>query len=91
MKNIIDKAALNAAVARYLKIVEWSDEDQLFVGRAPGLLRSMWRICSPIRRNYHRRRLVRPIAENLLCELVLTYTKRQPLRRWLQVKASISL
>jgi predicted HicB family RNase H-like nuclease len=37
MKNIIDKAALNAAVARYLKIVEWSDEDQLFVGRAPGL------------------------------------------------------
>ena len=25
------------AVARYLKIVEWSDEDNCFVGRCPGL------------------------------------------------------
>ncbi len=24
--------------ARYAKIVEWSDEDQCYVGRAPGLL-----------------------------------------------------
>jgi predicted RNase H-like HicB family nuclease len=23
--------------ARYIKIVEWSDEDQCFIGRAPGL------------------------------------------------------
>jgi predicted HicB family RNase H-like nuclease len=29
--------AVKAAAARYLKIVEWSDEDRNFVGRAPGL------------------------------------------------------
>lgn len=28
---------MKAAAARYLKIVEWSDEDGCFVGRAPGL------------------------------------------------------
>ncbi len=30
-------AAIKAASARYLKIVEWSDEDRCFVGRCPGL------------------------------------------------------
>ena len=33
----VTKAAIKAASARYLKIVEWSDEDQCFVGRCPGL------------------------------------------------------
>jgi predicted HicB family RNase H-like nuclease len=28
---------LKAACARYLKIVEWSDDDKCFVGRCPGL------------------------------------------------------
>jgi predicted HicB family RNase H-like nuclease len=37
MKIAIKKAAVKAAAARYLKIVEWSDEDRCFVGRAPGL------------------------------------------------------
>jgi predicted HicB family RNase H-like nuclease len=31
------KAAIKAKAARYLKIVEWSDEDGCFVGRIPGL------------------------------------------------------
>jgi predicted HicB family RNase H-like nuclease len=31
------KAEIKAASARYLKIVEWSDEDNCFVGRCPGL------------------------------------------------------
>ena len=31
------RAAIKAASARYLKIVEWSDEDNCFVGRCPGL------------------------------------------------------
>lgn len=30
-------AAVKAAAARYLKIVEWSDADRCFVGRCPGL------------------------------------------------------
>lgn len=33
----LTKAAIKAAAARYLKIVEWSDEDKCFVGRCPGL------------------------------------------------------
>jgi len=33
----VTKAAIKAAAARYLKIVEWSDEDKCFVGRCPGL------------------------------------------------------
>lgn len=37
MKNTPDKAAVKAATARYLRIVEGSDEDGCFVGRAPGL------------------------------------------------------
>ncbi|HEY5226902.1 MAG TPA: toxin-antitoxin system HicB family antitoxin [Opitutaceae bacterium] len=37
MKSIVEKSAVKAAAARYLKIVEWSDEDRCFVGRAPGL------------------------------------------------------
>jgi predicted HicB family RNase H-like nuclease len=37
MKSIAEKSAVKAATARYLKIVEWSDEDGCFVGRAPGL------------------------------------------------------
>jgi len=28
---------MKAKVARYLKVVEWSDEDKCFVGRIPGL------------------------------------------------------
>jgi predicted HicB family RNase H-like nuclease len=35
-KSIIDDP-VKAAAARYLKIVEWSDEDRCFVGRCPGL------------------------------------------------------
>lgn len=31
------KGQIKAAAARYLKIVEWSDEDKCFVGRVPGL------------------------------------------------------
>lgn len=31
------KAEIKSASARYLKIVEWSDEDECFVGRCPGL------------------------------------------------------
>ena len=31
------KSDLKAKAARYLKIVEWSDEDNCFVGRCPGL------------------------------------------------------
>lgn len=31
------RSAADKAAARYLKIVEWSDEDRCFVGRAPGL------------------------------------------------------
>jgi len=37
MKTTITPKAVKAAAARYLKIVEWSDEDGCFVGRAPGL------------------------------------------------------
>ena len=37
MKSPIVRAAVKTAAARYLKIVEWSDEDQCFVGRCPGL------------------------------------------------------
>jgi predicted HicB family RNase H-like nuclease len=37
MKKKHSQAAVKAAAARYLKIVEWSDEDQCFVGRCPGL------------------------------------------------------
>jgi predicted HicB family RNase H-like nuclease len=32
------KETLKAKAARYLKIVEWSDEDKCFVGRIPGLV-----------------------------------------------------
>lgn len=32
------KAEIKAKAARYLKIVEWSDEDKCFVGRVPGLV-----------------------------------------------------
>lgn len=32
------KSELKAAAARYLKIVEWSDEDGCFVGSAPPLI-----------------------------------------------------
>lgn len=31
------QATVKEAVARYLKIVEWSQEDRCFVGRCPGL------------------------------------------------------
>ena len=31
------KPTVKEASARYLKIVEWSDEDRCFVGRCPGL------------------------------------------------------
>ena len=37
MKDILPRFAVKSAAARYLKIVEWSDEDGCFVGRAPGL------------------------------------------------------
>ncbi len=37
MKNKNNQDAVKEAAARYLKIVEWSDEDQCFVGRCPGL------------------------------------------------------
>jgi predicted HicB family RNase H-like nuclease len=37
MKSTVGKSAVKAATARYLKIMEWSDEDRCFVGRAPGL------------------------------------------------------
>jgi predicted HicB family RNase H-like nuclease len=37
MKNKNSQEAVKEAAARYLKIVEWSDEDQCFVGRCPGL------------------------------------------------------
>lgn len=37
MKSKAVTPAVKAAAARYLKIVEWSDEDRTFVGRAPGL------------------------------------------------------
>jgi len=37
MKSIAGKTAAKAATARYPRIVEWSDEDGCFVGRAPGL------------------------------------------------------
>jgi predicted HicB family RNase H-like nuclease len=37
MKNPIARASVRTAAARYLKIVEWSDEDRCFVGRCPGL------------------------------------------------------
>jgi predicted HicB family RNase H-like nuclease len=31
------KSELKAKSARYLKVIEWSDEDRCFVGRCPGL------------------------------------------------------
>lgn len=31
------RSRIKKAVGRYLKIVEWSDEDKCFVGRVPGL------------------------------------------------------
>ena len=37
MKNKKTQDAVKEAATRYLKIVEWSDEDQCFVGRCPGL------------------------------------------------------
>ena len=37
MKNKNSQEAVKEAAARYLKIVEWTDEDQCFVGRCPGL------------------------------------------------------
>ena len=37
MKVQISPTALKEAAARYLKIVEWSDADQCFVGHCPGL------------------------------------------------------
>ncbi len=37
MKTTTGPRALKDAAARYLKIVEWSDEDRCFVGRCPGL------------------------------------------------------
>ncbi len=37
MKNRNTQEAVKHAAARYLKIVEWSDEDRCFVGRCPGL------------------------------------------------------
>jgi predicted HicB family RNase H-like nuclease len=37
MKSTVKRSAVKAATARYLKIVEWSDEDGCFIGRAPGL------------------------------------------------------
>ncbi len=37
MKNKNSQEAVKEASARYLKIVEWSDEDQCLVGRCPGL------------------------------------------------------
>lgn len=37
MKNKNPQNAAKKAAARYLKIVEWSDEDRCFVGRCPGL------------------------------------------------------
>lgn len=37
MKSKSITLSARAAAARYLKIVEWSDEDRCFVGRAPGL------------------------------------------------------
>jgi predicted HicB family RNase H-like nuclease len=37
MKTAIAPNAVKTAAARYLKIVEWSDEDKCFVGRCPGL------------------------------------------------------
>ena len=37
MKNSNASASVRKAAARYLKIVEWSDEDRSFVGRCPGL------------------------------------------------------
>ncbi len=37
MKKTIASSSVKAASARYLKIVEWSDEDKCFVGRCPGL------------------------------------------------------
>jgi predicted HicB family RNase H-like nuclease len=32
-----NEASVKAAAARYLKLVEWSDKDRVFVGRCPGL------------------------------------------------------
>ena len=37
MKTTTAPRAVKEAAARYLKIVEWSDEDRCFVGRCPGL------------------------------------------------------
>jgi predicted HicB family RNase H-like nuclease len=37
MKTAATSSAVKTASARYLKIVEWSDEDKCFVGRCPGL------------------------------------------------------
>ncbi len=37
MKHPIASASVKGAAARYLKIVEWSDDDRCFVGRCPGL------------------------------------------------------
>jgi predicted HicB family RNase H-like nuclease len=37
MKTSVPRTAVKTAAARYLKIVEWSDEDNTFVGRCPGL------------------------------------------------------
>ena len=34
----MSKTELKAKAARYVKIVEWSDEDQCFVGTCPGLM-----------------------------------------------------
>jgi predicted HicB family RNase H-like nuclease len=36
-KKRITATAIREAAARYLKIVEWSDEDRCFVGSCPGL------------------------------------------------------
>jgi len=37
MKTNAEKPKIDEISARYLKIVEWSDEDGCFVGRCPGL------------------------------------------------------
>lgn len=37
MKKTAASSNIKTTSARYLKIVEWSDEDECFVGRCPGL------------------------------------------------------
>lgn len=34
----MNKNTVHAKAARYLKVVEWSDEDECFIGRIPGLI-----------------------------------------------------